>query len=136
LEAHDGAQLSAFRLVLWPRFQRFSVSAFQLLPLSSRSPVARDLASFQRFSVSVFGAASFLAILPARLYNLGVPDSLAQISPPRQRRHRRRRLRRFFQILAAGLLFSALLYLAIHLITKTRSSSDPDVPEDSTVEFK
>jgi hypothetical protein len=91
------------------------------------------MSAFQLFS---FWTASFLAILPARLYNLGVPDSMAQISPPRQRRHRRRRLRRFFQVLAAALLFAALLYLAIHLITKPRSSSDPDVPEDSTVEFK
>ena len=95
--------------------------------------LAFSVSACQHFS---FWTASFLAILPARLYNLGVPDSMAQISSPRQRRHRRRRFRRFFQILAAGLLFSALLYLAIHLITKTRSSSDPDVPEDSTVQFK
>ena len=79
-----------------------------------------------------------LYILPARLYQWGVPDSMVQLGPPRQRRHRRRRLRRFIQILAGALLFTALLFLTVYLVTKARShsSSDPDIPEDSNVQFR
>ena len=81
---------------------------------------------------------SILATSPARLYQLGVSDDMTHSAQQGYRRHRRRRLRRFFRVLLVALLFTALVYLTLHLFTRSGSPSSPgpDVSDDSAVQFK
>src|ERR1039458_6494783 len=105
----------------------------------SPSPALRLPFPVLRPPSSVFHLpSSILATSPARLYQLGVSDDMTHSAQQGYRRHRRRRLRRFFRVLLAALLFTALVYLTLHLFTRSGSPWSPglDVSDDSAVQFK
>jgi peptidoglycan/LPS O-acetylase OafA/YrhL len=74
-----------------------------------------------------------------------VPDSSTHSAERGYRRHRGKRvrrrgktLRRYFRVLVAALVVTALLWLTLYLLSKPRSlsPSGPELPDDSAVQFK